>query len=74
MPPALAEQMVEIEPRPGTKVRMLVERVPNAAGTFILLAGSSGVLNIDDDGRITTDLMDNQLVRARGDYAKAGSS
>lgn len=69
-----AEQMVEIEPRPGVKLRMLVERVRNASGTVILLAGGSGALNIDDQRRITTELMENQLVRARADYAKAGLS
>jgi hypothetical protein len=71
---AAAEQMVEIEPRPGAKLRMLVERVPNATGTVILLAGNAGVLALDDQGRITSELRENQLVRARGDYAKAGLS
>jgi hypothetical protein len=71
---AAAEQMVEIEPRPGAKLRMLVERVPNATGTVILLAGTSGVLDIDDQGRVTSELRENQLVRARGDYARAGLS
>ncbi|WP_300300631.1 hypothetical protein [Ferrovibrio sp.] len=40
-------------------------------GSVIVLAGGSGRLDIDDNGRIR-DLTRNQLIRTRGSYAMAG--
>lgn len=67
-----AEQMVEVPTRAGHSVRAIVvvpEATPTAA--VILLSGGDGLLNITADGRITSGA-NNQVVRTRADYARAG--
>ena len=67
-----AEQVVEVPTRAGHFVRAIViapESTPSAA--VILLSGGDGLLNITPDGRITSGA-NNQVVRTRADYARAG--
>jgi len=66
-----AETVLELPARGGV-MRVLIampEGQPRAA--VILIAGGSGRLDIDATGRIGS-LAGNQMVRTRGDYAKAG--
>jgi pimeloyl-ACP methyl ester carboxylesterase len=66
------EQMVEIPTRAGHFVRAIAiapDSTPTAA--VILLSGGDGLLNITADGLITSGA-NNQLVRTRADYARAG--
>lgn len=67
-----AEQMVEIPTRAGHSVRAILiapENTPTAG--VILLSGGDGLLDITPDGRITSGA-NNQVVRTRADYARAG--
>ena len=66
------EQVVEVPTRAGHLVRAIViapESTPTAA--VILLSGGDGLLNITPDGRIMSGA-NNQVVRTRADYARAG--
>ena len=66
------EQMVEVPTRAGHFVRAIMaapESAPTAA--VILLSGGDGLLNITADGRITSGA-NNQVVRTRAEYARAG--
>lgn len=67
-----AEQVVDVPTRPGHFVRAVViapAGTPTAA--VILLNGGDGLLSITPDGRITAG-NNNQVVRTREDYARAG--
>jgi hypothetical protein len=68
---AQSEKTIEIESR-GQKIRALLIRPANPAGSVILLAGGHGKLDITAQGHITS-LAKNQLVRTREAYAKAGT-
>ena len=68
---AAEEKVVEISSR-GHLVRAL-ELIPEKpVAAVILLAGGDGDLGLTRDGKIRTNLDNNQLVRSRQDYAKAG--
>jgi hypothetical protein len=67
-----AEQMVEIPTRAGHSVRAILIEPDNApSAAVILLSGGDGLLDITPDGRITSGA-NNQVVRTRADYARAG--
>lgn len=67
---AQAEQVVEIESR-GQKIRALPVRPAQPTGGVILLAGGSGRLDITLY-RCVMSLANDQLVRTRAAYARAG--
>ena len=70
-PVVAVESVLEIAMR-GTVMRVLVEPSASApVGAVILIAGGSGRLDLETSGRIRS-LGGNQLVRTRGDYARAG--
>jgi pimeloyl-ACP methyl ester carboxylesterase len=67
-----AERMVEIPTRAGHSVRAVLIAPDNApSAAVILLSGGDGLLDITPDGRITSGT-NNQVVRTRADYARAG--
>jgi hypothetical protein len=65
------EQIVEIETRPGIRVRALLSTPHPALGSVILLAGGDGHLRLGPLGEIGWGSR-NQLVRSRALYAAAG--
>lgn len=70
--PALAqtESVAEIVTR-GQLLRFLLIKPENPVGSVILLAGGHGILDLDAEGKIGWGA-GNQLVRTRGQYARAG--
>ncbi|HXF53823.1 MAG TPA: hypothetical protein VNK52_06840 [Hyphomicrobiaceae bacterium] len=70
--PALAqtESVAEITTR-GQSLRFLLIKPEKAVGSVILLAGGHGILDLDAKGKIGWGA-GNQLVRTRGQYARAG--
>jgi hypothetical protein len=64
-------EVVEIATRPGQHVRALELRPAKPVGSVILLAGGHGNLAMTRDGRIGWGGQ-NQLVRTRAAYARAG--
>ncbi len=70
--PAFAQQEAVVEiPSRGVKIRALLIRPAQSAGSVILLAGGHGNLQISPQGKIGWGA-GNQLVRTRAEYAKAG--
>jgi hypothetical protein len=67
-----AETLLTLTPRPGATVRVVTDRPASPIGSVILLAGDSGVLDIDANGVIHSNLTSNQLIRTRAMYLKAG--
>jgi hypothetical protein len=70
-PVSAAEKLVELRTTRGSTQRMLVDVPANPIGSVVLLAGGTGVLDIDADGRINS-LALNQLIRTRAAYVAAG--
>lgn len=68
---AQTESVVEIPSRPGVTVRGLLIKPANPVGSVVLLAGGHGNLSIGKTGAIGWGA-ENQLVRTRHAYAKAG--
>jgi dienelactone hydrolase len=68
---AAVERVVDIETRPGQKVRALIIAPAAATASVVLLAGGHGNLNLGADGSIGWGA-NNQLVRTRQDYAARG--
>jgi len=67
------DKAVDIPTRPNVTVRSIALAAEGSPrGTIVLLAGGSGMLDIDRNGTPTADARLNQLVRTRADYAKAG--
>jgi dienelactone hydrolase len=66
-----ADTLLTLTPRPGTELRVVVDRPAMPTGSVILLAGGSGVLDIDAQGRIN-QLAGNHLIRTRTAYVRAG--
>lgn len=69
-PVLAAEKVVDLSVR-GSTQRILVDAPANPIGSVVLLAGGTGVLNIDEAGKVTR-LSGNQLVRSRAFYVRAG--
>jgi hypothetical protein len=67
---AQSEQVVEIASR-GATIRAILIVPANPVGSIVLLAGGHGVLAITPEGKIGWG-RDNQLVRTRAAYARAG--
>jgi hypothetical protein len=67
---AQSEQVVEIASR-GQTIRAILIVPANPVGSIVLLAGGHGVLALTPDGKIGWG-RDNQLVRTRAAYARAG--
>jgi hypothetical protein len=72
LPAAAADTLLTLTPRPGVSLRVAVDRPANRIGSVVLMAGGDGVLNVDEQGNITSALRDNHLMRTRGAYARAG--
>ncbi len=67
-----AERVIELNPRPGAVLRILADQPAGTAkGSVILLAGSSGILDLSPEGKIGA-LAGNQLIRTRQSYLAAG--
>ena len=67
-----AEQVVDVPTRTGHSVRaILIEPDSAPSAAVILLTGGDGLLNITTDGGMASGA-NNQLVRTRADYARAG--
>jgi dienelactone hydrolase len=71
-PAGAADTLLTLTPRPGTTLRVLVDRPAAPVGSVVLMAGGDGVLDIDQTGAIGSGLRTNHLVRTRAAYAKAG--
>lgn len=73
---AWADTLKEIDsPRPGVKLRMLIEKGQQPKATIILLPGALGALNISTffgSAAPGKQLEGNFLVRTRKDFAKRG--
>ena len=65
------ERVVDVETRPGQRLRALVLRPREPTGSIVLLAGGHGNLDLQADGRIGWGSQ-NQLVRTRRDYFDRG--
>lgn len=70
MPAAAVETVLDLPTR-GSSMRVLVDSPANPVGAVILIAGGSGRLDIEPDGRIAM-LSGNQLVRTRSQYTAQG--
>jgi len=74
--PALAQlktEVVAVDVRPGVTMKYLEIRGSEAPrATAILLAGGSGVLDLQPSGKIGTDLSLNFLIRARELFVRQG--
>lgn len=70
-PSHAAEKLVELRTARGSIQRVLVDVPANPIASVVLLAGGTGVLDIDDNGRINA-LALNQLIRTRAAYVAAG--
>lgn len=70
MPAAAVETVLDLPTR-GSNMRVLVDSPANPLGAVILIAGGSGRLDIEPDGRIAM-LSGNQLVRTRSQYTAQG--
>lgn len=68
---ARAEEMVEITPRPGVNLRLLVDVPVEAQVVALLFPGGHGRVQIQDDGSLK-GLKGNFLVRMRGRFVKNG--
>lgn len=68
-----AERVLDLQPRPDAVLRVLTDSPADAPpkGSVVLLAGGSGKLDIDPQGKIG-GLAGNQLIRSRGGYLAAG--
>ena len=66
-----ADTLLTLKPRPGAELRVVTDRPATAIGSVILLAGGSGILDIDEQGRIQ-QFAGNHLVRTRAAYVRAG--
>lgn len=69
--PAQAEEVMEIFPRPGVTLRLLVDAPPGAKAVAILFAGGHGRLKIRMDGSHKA-LTGNFLVRSRKLFSADG--
>ena len=76
-PPSRAEIItrppppVEVEVRPGVTVKYLaLSPKPKARAAVILFAGGNGLLNLQPNGSIGTNLSRNFLVRSRGKFVQ----
>ncbi|HJQ56490.1 MAG TPA: hypothetical protein VJ890_06265 [Vineibacter sp.] len=70
-PGLAADTLLTLTPRPGVELRVVTDRPATPIGSVILLAGGSGVLDIDSQGRIQK-LAGNHLIRTRAAYVQAG--
>ncbi len=70
-PSRAADTLLTLTPRPGAELRVVTDRPAAPVGSVVLLAGGSGVLDIDPQGRIN-QLAGNHLIRTRGAYVRAG--
>lgn len=68
---AAKELVVDVETRPGQRLRALILRPRKPIGSVILLAGGHGKLDLHADGRIGWGAQ-NQLIRTRRDYFGRG--
>lgn len=68
---AHAEDMLEIAPRPGVSLRLLVDVPVEARAVALLFPGGHGRVQIQDDGSIK-GLKGNFLVRMRGRFVHNG--
>ena len=71
IPADAAETVLKLTPRPGVTLRVLSDRPARPVGSVILLAGGTGVLDLDDSGRMG-GMAQNHLVRTRQAYVRAG--
>jgi len=72
LPAEAADTLLTLTPRPGASLRVLVDRPANPGGSVVLMAGGDGVLNLDEQGGIGSNLGGNHLVRTRALYVQAG--
>ncbi|MBV8392832.1 MAG: hypothetical protein JOY81_06580 [Alphaproteobacteria bacterium] len=72
LPTQAAETLLTLAPRPGATLRVLTDRPAQPIGSVVLLAGNDGVLDLDAQGNIGTDLKVNHVVRTRASYVAAG--
>lgn len=70
-PSRAADTLLTLAPRPGAELRFVTDRPLAPVGSVVLLAGGSGVLDIDAQGRIN-QLGGNHLIRTRAAYVLAG--
>ncbi len=70
-PARAQERAVDLDTRPGVKMRALLNVPADPVGSVILLAGGHGHLNLGPDGRIGWGA-GNHLVRTRAAYVRAG--
>lgn len=70
-PSRAAESVVELPTRPGATLRMLVDAPANPVGSVVLLAGGTGILDLEADGRIG-NFYGNPVIRTRALYLAAG--
>lgn len=66
-----AETVLTLTPRPGASFNVLTDRPARPVGSVILLAGGTGVLDLDTSGRLG-GMSQNHLVRTRQAYVRAG--
>jgi hypothetical protein len=72
LPAWAADKLLTLAPRPGVTLRVLIDRPSHPIGSVVLMAGGDGVLNLDEQGGIGSNLGGNHLVRTRALYARAG--
>ncbi len=70
-PGSAADTLLTLSPRPGVTLRVVTDRPATPVGSVILLAGGTGVLDINEQGRIEK-LAGNHLIRTRAAYVRAG--
>lgn len=70
-PGRAADSLLTLTPRPGVELRAVTDRPARPIGSVILLAGGTGVLDVDDQARIQK-LAGNHLIRTRAAYVRAG--
>ncbi|MBI1775456.1 MAG: alpha/beta hydrolase [Proteobacteria bacterium] len=72
--PAIAEagrSIVDLEPRPGVTLRVLIDAPETPAGAVILFSGGGGVVAIGEEGTISQG-QGNFLVRTRQSWLEQG--
>jgi hypothetical protein len=72
LPSWAAESVLTLTPRPGATLRVLVDRPAAPVGSVVLMAGGDGVLDLDAQGRIGSNMRQNFVVRTRAAYVAAG--
>ncbi len=72
LPAWAAESVLTLTPRPGVTLRVLVDRPAAPVGSVVLMAGGDGVLDLDAQGRIGSNMRQNHVVRTRAAYVAAG--